>query len=71
MPSKVNLSEEEIEAIASAAMDTTPEPKGDWFPDLNDTQEKIFNDPSKYVLGYGEKGSGKTIGFAHKLTRHA
>ena len=71
MPTKANLSEEEIEAIASASMDTKPEPVSDWYPDLNPTQEKIFNDPSKYVLGYGEKGSGKTIGFAHKLTRHA
>ena len=71
MPTKAKLSEEEIEAIASASMDTKPKPVSDWYPDLNPTQEKIFNDPSKYVLGYGEKGSGKTIGFAHKLTRHA
>lgn len=40
------------------------------YPDLNTTQKKIFDDSAGFILGYGEKGSGKTIGFAHKLTRH-
>jgi len=48
----------------------TPQPTGAWVPDLNPTQRKIFDDPSKFVLGHGEKGSGKTIGFAHKIIRH-
>ena len=48
MPSKTNLSDEEIEAIAGAVMDTEPTPpKTDWLPDLNKTPEKIFNDSSK------------------------
>jgi hypothetical protein len=42
-----------------------------WSPDLNPTQKLIFDDPSKSVLGYGEKGSGKSIGFGHKIVRHA
>ena len=42
-----------------------------WSPDLNPTQQKIFDDESKFILGYGEKGSGKSIGFAHKIIRHA
>ena len=41
-----------------------------WLPDLNPTQFLIFNDPAKYILGYGEKGSGKTVAFAHKIVRH-
>lgn len=42
-----------------------------WMPNLNPTQMLIFNDPSENVLGHGEKGSGKSIGFGHKLVRHA
>jgi hypothetical protein len=41
-----------------------------WWPDLNPTQRKIFDDPSKNILGHGEKGSGKTISFGHKIVRH-
>jgi hypothetical protein len=43
----------------------------DFYPDLNPTQDLIFNDPRNFILGYGEKGSGKSIGFGHKLVRHA
>lgn len=42
-----------------------------WYPDLNPTQRLIFEDPAPFVLGHGEKGSGKSIGFAHKIVRHA
>lgn len=42
-----------------------------WTPDLNPTQQKIFDSPKKFVLGHGEKGSGKSIGFGHKIVRHA
>jgi len=45
--------------------------KKDWNPALNPTQRKIFDDTAKYILGYGEKGSGKSIGFGHKVIRHA
>lgn len=48
-----------------------PEPVQFWSPDLNPTQQNIFDDPALNVLGYGEKGSGKSIGFGHKLVRHA
>jgi len=49
----------------------TPAPKTlFWSPDLNPVQYKIFSDESSYILGYGEKGSGKTIGFLHKLVFH-
>ena len=41
------------------------------MPDLNPTQLKIFNDPAENILGHGEKGSGKSIGFGHKAIRHA
>lgn len=62
----------EIEADALASLGPTPEVTATpWHPDLNPTQQKIFDDSSRFVLGYGEKGSGKTIGFGHKVIRHA
>lgn len=42
----------------------------DWYPILNYTQKKLFDDPSLYILAYGEKGSGKSIGGLHALVRH-
>lgn len=67
------FNEEDIEAMASSTLTakTPAKPKGSWTPDLNPTQQKIFDTPSRFVLGYGEKGSGKTIGFGHKVIRHA
>lgn len=41
-----------------------------WLPSLNPTQELIFNDPTKFILAYGERGSGKSVGALHKLVRH-
>ena len=68
---KEPLTNEEVEALVAAGTLPSGEVTQDvWNPDLNTTQQKIFDDPSRFILGYGEKGSGKTIGFAHKLTRH-
>ena len=42
-----------------------------WIPSLSVTQRKIFDDPSKYILAYGERGSGKTFCLGgHKIVRH-
>lgn len=41
-----------------------------WSPALNPTQQKIFDETAKYVLAYGEKGSGKSFGCLHALVRH-
>lgn len=42
-----------------------------WIPSLSLTQRKIFDDSSKYILAYGERGSGKTFSLGgHKLVRH-
>lgn len=43
---------------------------GKWWPDLNPTQLDIFNDEHDVVWGIGEKGSGKTLGFLHRVIRH-
>lgn len=60
--------------------DAPPPPEGNesepledrgWHPDLNPTQQLIFDDPSDNILGHAEKGSGKSIAFGHKLVRHA
>lgn len=67
----------EIEAVARAlAPDVEPDhsPRehsdGGWHPSLNTTQDAIFNDPAKFLLAAGEKGSGKTVGLLYKLVRH-
>ncbi len=41
-----------------------------WCPDLNPTQQLIFDDLALYIIAYGEKGSGKSIGCYHALVRH-
>lgn len=57
------------EYVPSAPPARTPE-IGGWLPDLNPTQLLILNDPNPYILAYGEKGSGKSVGLEHKLVRH-
>lgn len=47
------------------------EPEPEWSPDLEPTQQEIFDCRARYILAHGEKGSGKTIGILHKLVRHA
>lgn len=44
--------------------------RGGWFPDLNVTQQQAWDDPSPYMLLYGEKGTGKSIIMCHKAVRH-
>lgn len=46
------------------------ETKEPWVPILNPTQQLIFDDPTRFILCYGERGSGKSIGALHKLVRH-
>lgn len=68
--------ESEIDAMVAALGEDAPKKapsstdSGDWYPDLNPTQDKIFRDASKFILAYGEKGSGKTLGLLFKLVRH-
>lgn len=45
--------------------------RGNWYPDLNPTQRLIFEDPAEIIIGSGPKGSGKSLGFGHKIIRHA
>ncbi len=67
---KSSIESIEVEALASIGVDNSLI-ETNWHPDLNETQQTIFNDASRFVLGHGEKGSGKTIGFGHKIIRHA
>jgi hypothetical protein len=70
------MNDSEISALAEAfdhpghTPASAPSRPAGWHPDLNPTQEIIFNDASNFILAYGEKGSGKTIGLLHRLTRH-
>lgn len=70
-----HINDETLDALAE--MESSPytanrEPEQKtWMPDLNPTQMRIFNDPAKFILGHAEKASGKSIGFLHKLVRHA
>jgi hypothetical protein len=69
---------EEIDALAAIELDYEPDHKPRsprrefpaWQPDLNPTQKLIFDDPTQFILAFGEKGSGKSIGAVHKLVRH-
>lgn len=42
-----------------------------WAPSLTPKQQEAFDSSARYILAYGEKGSGKTIGLLHKMVRHA
>lgn len=66
-------------AITGASVvgwDVPPPPKSEpitevnWQPRLNPTQQKVFDSLAKYVLAFGEKGSGKSIGGLNSLVRH-
>lgn len=41
-----------------------------WMPDLSETQVKVFNDTSRYVLVHGPRGTGKGFSCLHALIRH-
>ena len=42
-----------------------------WLPSLSKTHREIFDDSSRYILAYGERGTGKTYVLGgHKLVRH-
>lgn len=41
-----------------------------WRPSLTPAQDKLFESQARYLLAWSEKGSGKTVGALHKLTRH-
>lgn len=43
----------------------------DWNPDLNPTQRLAYDDwTSRFIMMYGERGSGKSVGGVHKLVKH-
>lgn len=45
--------------------------RAEWVPSLNPTQLDIYNnDSSRFILGYGERGSGKSVGMLHKVVKH-
>ncbi len=47
-------------------------PLGDdsFHPSLTPRQKQLFDSQRRYVLAWGEKGSGKSIGCLHRLVRH-
>lgn len=61
MPS-LSTTAEQIEALASLDLDWEPDhqprkaQEKPWLPDLNPTQRLIFDDPTQFILAYGEKG---------------
>lgn len=56
--------------FADVEFGEAPEHDDNWMPGLNPMQVPVFNNPTKYLLVYGEKGSGKGIICLHKLVRH-
>ena len=71
MSKKLNhkeLVERFAEAVSS---ENKEEGNNTWSPSLSPTQQKIFDDPAKYILAFGERGSGKTFCLGgHKIVRH-
>lgn len=79
------LTDEEIQLLAElegdpdATLDPPPAPTPglevsegvDWEPDLNPKQRASYEDQSNFVLSYGEKGSGKSVGGLHSLVKHS
>ncbi len=41
-----------------------------FHPSLTPRQKELFDSQKRYVLAWGEKGSGKSIGVLHRLVRH-
>lgn len=41
-----------------------------WTPTLNPAQMRAYTSSKKYVLSYGERASGKTMGVGHKAVYH-
>ena len=41
-----------------------------WVPKLNPIQREVYDDPAIFLMAYGERGSGKTVGGLHKLVKH-
>lgn len=70
--------DEQLNAFAQAFGEEIPEgPKGHgvklnikWRPKLNPTQERVARCQAEYILAYGERGTGKTIGALHKIVEH-
>lgn len=60
---------ERLEEQQPPAPARVSESKG-WYLHLNPTQQKIFDSAAEFILAYGEKGSGKSIGCLHALIRH-
>lgn len=68
-----------LAAELGAELDATPFDPGvkqkpkktkDWKPYHSPTQADIFNDPADVVGACGEKGTGKSVGFADKIIAH-
>ncbi len=70
--------EDVLDTLAAAEMELEGQPDHapvkreykPWYPDLNPTQNRSFNDATKFILLYGEKGSGKSISGLNQLVRH-
>lgn len=43
---------------------------GCWEPVMSPSQRRMYYDERRFILGYGERGSGKTMIGLHKLVRH-
>jgi hypothetical protein len=41
-----------------------------WRPELNPSQQLVFDSTAKFTLAYGERASGKTVACGHSLVRH-
>ena len=56
--------EEELEAPSPM------NPNLAWQPSLGPAQQSIYESQARFILAYGERGSGKSYGAVHKLVDH-
>lgn len=68
----------EVDLISSYGAELSDHPEDsappqydpNWEPSLNEVQREVYKNEARYILAYGERGSGKSLGAAHKLVRH-
>lgn len=73
---KATIQEALAEIYGQTSKEIPPEPHfvrwkaRKWRPKLNPIQQEVYECQANYILAYGPRASGKTIGALHKLVEH-
>jgi hypothetical protein len=60
----------EVTGDAAPPSNQPPPPVVEFEPNLNPRQRVVYGSTSRFILAYGERGSGKTVAAIHKLVKH-